>query len=238
MQLINNNQSPQHIAIIMDGNRRWARKRLLPTNLGHKEGAQRLEDIAKYCKKIGVKYLTVYAFSTENWKRSEEEVGYLMNLLADSIKDFDKRFEDDDIAIRLVGDINGLPPKLQDGIKHIEERTKDKSGLTVNVAINYGGRAEIINAAKQLAEDYKSGKINSLDNIDEAMLSNYMYTKHCPDPDLIIRTAGEIRMSGFLTWQGVYSEMYFTNVLWPDFKEAELDKAIEEFNNRKRNFGK
>ena len=229
---------PEHIAIIMDGNRRWAKKRLLPTNLGHKEGAQRLEDIAKYCKKIGVKYLTVYAFSTENWKRSEEEVGYLMNLLADSIKDFDKRFEDDDIAIRLVGDINGLPPKLQDGIKHIEERTKDKSGLTVNVAINYGGRAEIINAAKQLAEDYKSGKINSLDNIDEAMLSNYMYTKHCPDPDLIIRTAGEIRMSGFLTWQGVYSEMYFTNVLWPDFKEAELDKAIEEFNNRKRNFGK
>ncbi len=229
---------PEHIAIIMDGNRRWARKRLLPTNLGHKEGAQRLEDIAKYCKKIGVKYLTVYAFSTENWKRSEEEVGYLMNLLADSIKDFDKRFEDDDIAIRLVGDINGLPPKLQDGIKHIEERTKDKSGLTVNVAINYGGRAEIINAAKQLAEDYKSGKIKNLDNIDEAMLSNYMYTKHCPDPDLIIRTAGEIRMSGFLTWQGVYSEMYFTDVLWPDFKEAELDKAIEEFNNRKRNFGK
>ena len=229
---------PEHIAIIMDGNRRWAKKRLLPTNLGHKEGAQRLEDIAKYCKKIGVKYLTVYAFSTENWKRSEEEVGYLMNLLADSIKDFDKRFEDDDIAIRLVGDINGLPPKLQDGIKHIEERTKDKSGLTVNVAINYGGRAEIINAAKQLAEDYKSGKINSLDNIDEAMLSNYMYTKHCPDPDLIIRTAGEIRMSGFLTWQGVYSEMYFTNCLWPDFKEDELDKAIVEYSHRKRNFGK
>ena len=229
---------PEHIAIIMDGNRRWAKKRLLPTNLGHKEGAQRLEDIAKYCKKIGVKYLTVYAFSTENWKRSEEEVGYLMNLLADSIKDFDKRFEDDDIAIRLVGDINGLPQKLQDGIRHIEERTKDKSGLTVNVAINYGGRAEIINAAKQIAEDYKSGKIENLENIDEAMLSSYMYTKHSPDPDLIIRTAGEIRMSGFLTWQGVYSEMYFTDVLWPDFKEAELDKAIEEFNNRKRNFGK
>ena len=229
---------PEHIAIIMDGNRRWAKKRLLPTNLGHKEGAQRLEDIAKYCKKIGVKYLTVYAFSTENWKRSEEEVGYLMNLLADSIKDFDKRFEDDDIAIRLVGDINGLPQKLQDGIRHIEERTKDKSGLTVNVAINYGGRAEIINAAKQIAEDYKSGKIENLENIDEAMLSSYMYTKHSPDPDLIIRTAGEIRMSGFLTWQGVYSEMYFTDVLWPDFKEAELDKAIEEINNRNRNFGK
>ncbi len=229
---------PEHIAIIMDGNRRWARKRLLPTNMGHKEGAQRLEDIARYCKKIGVRYLTVYAFSTENWKRSEEEVGYLMNLLADSIADFDKRFEGDDIAIRLIGDINGLPPKLKDGIRHIEEKTKDKSGLTVNVAINYGGRAEIINATKRIAEDLKKGIIANAEDINEEMLSNYMYTKNSPDPDLIIRTAGEIRMSGFLTWQGVYSEMYFTDVLWPDFKEAELDKAIDEFNNRKRNFGK
>lgn len=229
---------PNHIAIIMDGNRRWAKKRLLPTNLGHKEGAQRLEDMAKYCKKIGVRYLTVYAFSTENWKRSEEEVGYLMNLLADSIMDFDKRFEGDDIRIKLVGDINGLPQRLQDGIRHIEEKTKDKSGLTVNVAINYGGRAELIHATKLIAEDYKNGVITSLDDINEEMISNYIYTKGDPDPDLIIRTAGEIRMSGFLTWQGVYSEMYFTDVLWPDFKEAELDKAIEEFNNRKRNFGK
>ena len=229
---------PEHIAIIMDGNRRWARKRLLPTNLGHKEGAQRLEDIAKYCSKIGVKYLTVFAFSTENWKRSEEEVGYLMDLLADTIEDFDKRFDNNDVAIRLVGDINGLPEKLQAGIRHIEEKTKDKSGLTVNVALNYGGRAEIINAAKLIAQDYKNGIIENLDNIDEQLLSTYMYTKNCPDPDLIIRTAGEIRMSGFLTWQGVYSEMYFTNTLWPDFNESELDKAIEEFNNRKRNFGK
>ena len=229
---------PNHIAIIMDGNRRWAKKRLLPTNLGHKEGAQRLEDIAKYCSKIGVKYLTVYAFSTENWKRSEEEVNYLMDLLADSISDFDKRFNDDDVRIKLVGDINGLPQKLQDGIRKIEERTKNKNGLTVNVAINYGGRAEIINATKRICEDYKNGKIEKIDDISEELLSNYMYTKNDPDPDLIIRTAGEIRMSGFMTWQGVYSEMYFTDTLWPDFKEKELDKAIEEFNNRKRNFGK
>jgi len=229
---------PNHIAIIMDGNRRWAKKRLLPTNFGHKEGAQRLEDIAKYCKKIGVRYLTVYAFSTENWKRSEEEVGYLMNLLADSIMDFDKRFEGDDIRIKLVGDINGLPQRLQDGIRHIEEKTKNKSGLTVNVAINYGGRAEIISATKKIAEDYKNGVINSLEDINEEMISNYIYTKGDPDPDLIIRTAGEVRMSGFLTWQGVYSEMYFTDTLWPDFKDDELDKAIQEFNNRKRNFGK
>lgn len=229
---------PNHIAIIMDGNRRWAKKRLLPTNFGHKEGAQRLEDIAKYCKKIGVRYLTVYAFSTENWKRSEEEVGYLMNLLADSIMDFDKRFEGDDIRIKLIGDINGLPQRLQDGIRHIEEKTKNKSGLTVNVAINYGGRAEIISATKKIAEDYKNGVINSLEDINEEMISNYIYTKGDPDPDLIIRTAGEVRMSGFLTWQGVYSEMYFTDTLWPDFKDDELDKAIQEFNNRKRNFGK
>lgn len=228
---------PNHIAIIMDGNRRWARKRLLPTNMGHKEGAQRLEDIAKYCKKIGVRYLTVFAFSTENWRRSQEEVSYLMDLLAKNIEDFDRRFEGDDVRIKLVGDINGLPKKLQDGIRKIEERTKDKNQLTVNVAINYGGRPEIIHATKLIAEDYKNGKIK-LEDINEELISNYIYTKGDPDPDLIIRTAGEVRMSGFLTWQGVYSEMYFTDTLWPDFHEAELDKAIEEFNNRKRNFGK
>ena len=229
---------PNHIAIIMDGNRRWARKRLLPTNMGHKEGANTLEKIAKYCNKIGVKYLTVFAFSTENWRRSEEEVGYLMDLLANTISDFDQRFDDSDVRIKLVGDINRLPEKLQNGIRHVEEKTKDKRGLTVNVAINYGGRPEIINATKQIAEDYKNGKIKSLDEIDEDTFSKYVYTNGDPDPDLIIRTAGEIRMSGFLTWQGVYSEMYFTNVLWPDFDEKELEKAIDEFNNRKRNFGK
>ncbi len=231
---------PNHIAIIMDGNRRWARKRLLPTNMGHKEGAQRLEDIAKYCGDLGVKYLTVYAFSTENWRRSEEEVNYLMDLLADSIIDFDKRFDESkhNVRIKLVGDINRLPQRLQDGIRHIEEKTKDQKGLTVNVAINYGGRPEILHATKLIAEDYKNGKIQDLNDIDEELFSNYVYTKGDPDPDLIIRTAGEVRMSGFLTWQGVYSEMYFTDCLWPDFHENELDKAIDEFNNRKRNFGK
>lgn len=230
---------PNHIAIIMDGNRRWAKKRHLPTNLGHKEGAQRLEDIAEYCSKLGVKYLTVYAFSTENWRRSEEEVNYLMDLLADSITDFDKRFKGQHGRIKLIGDINGLPQRLQDGIRHIEETTKDsKDGTTVNVAINYGGRPEIVNATKQIAEDYKNGKIASLNDINEELVSNYMYTKGDPDPDLIIRTGGDIRMSNFLTWQGVYSEFLFTDCLWPDFKEKELDKAIEEFNKRKRNFGK
>ena len=229
---------PNHIGIIMDGNRRWAKKRLLPTNMGHKEGADRLEDIAKYCSKIGVKYLTVFAFSTENWKRSEEEVTYLMKLLKDSIEDFDKRFAEDDVCIRHIGDINGLSPELQEGIRHIEERTKNKTGLVVNVCLNYGGRLEIENAIKRIAQEYKDGKISSLDNIDEQLIASYMYMHLSPDPDLIIRTGGELRTSGFLTWESVYSEMYFVDTLWPDFREADLDKAIEEFNNRSRRFGK
>ncbi len=224
--------------MIMDGNRRWAKKRLLPTNIGHKEGANTLEVIAKYCNKLGIEYLTVYAFSTENWRRSDEEVNYLMDLLADSIVDFGKRYEGNDVRLRHIGDINRLPQKLQDGIRDIEEQTKNNSKLTVSIAINYGGRPEIIHATKLIAEDYKNGKITSLDDINEEMISNYIYTKGMPDPDLIIRTGGEIRMSNFLTWQGVYSEMYFTDCLWPDFKEKELDMAIEEYSHRKRNFGK
>lgn len=222
---------PTHIAIIMDGNRRWARKRMLPTNLGHSQGAKTLEKTAIACQKRGIKYLTVFAFSTENWKRSEEEVNYLMKLLAENISDFDRRFENDDVRIRLVGDINGLPRDLQEGILKIEERTKNKTGLTVNVAINYGGRAEIVNAIKKIKED-------KIDDINEELVNKYMYTYDSPDPDLIIRTAGEKRVSGFLIWQSAYSEFYFTDVLWPDFDENELDKAIDEFNSRKRNFGK
>lgn len=226
---------PNHIAIIMDGNRRWAKKRGLPTQLGHSQGAKTLEKIAVCCEEKGIKYLTVYAFSTENWKRSKEEVDYLMELLANNIKDFDKRFKNRNVRIKLVGDINGLPKKLQDGIIEIEERTKNKDGLTVNIAINYGGRAEIINAIKNIVKDYNENKI---EEIDEELVNRYMYTYNSPDPDLVIRTAGEKRTSGFLTWQSVYSEFYYTDVLWPDFDENELDKAIEEFVNRKRNFGK
>jgi len=229
---------PNHIAIIMDGNRRWARKRNLPSQVGHSQGAKNLEEIAVACQEKGVRYLTVFAFSTENWKRSQEEVDYLMELLAKHISDFDKRFDNRNVRIRLVGNREGLPEKLLKGISEIEERTKEKDGLTVNVAINYGGRAEIIQATKRIAEDMKNGKINEIEEIDEALLARYMYTEEMPDPDLLIRTAGEVRMSGFLTWQSVYSELYFTDVLWPDFNEKELDKAIIEYNHRKRNFGK
>lgn len=227
---------PKHIAIIMDGNRRWAKKRGLPGSMGHAEGANTLEKIADDCSDLGIKYLTVYAFSTENWKRSEEEVDYLMKLLAKHIKDFDKRIKNRDIRFRLVGDINRLNKDLQDGIRGIEERTKDKQGLTVNIAINYGGRAELTYMVKEIAKETKDGNI-SLDEIDENLISKHLQTKDTPDPDLIIRTGGENRLSGFLLWQAAYSELYFTDVLWPDFDKKELEKAINEYNNRKRNFG-
>lgn len=228
---------PKHIAIIMDGNRRWAKKRGLPTGLGHSEGANTLEKLADACEELGVKYLTVFAFSTENWKRSSEEVDYLMKLLAKHIADFDKRIKNRNVRFRLVGDINGLNDELKEGIRAIEERTKDKTGLTVNIAINYGGRAEIINATKQIAKDAKAGIINE-DEISEETIYRYLQTKDTPDPELMIRTGGEIRLSGFLLWQVSYSELYFTDVLWPDFDKSELEKAIAEYNNRKRNFGK
>ena len=229
---------PTHIAIIMDGNRRWARKKGLPTQLGHSQGVKALEKIAVACQELGVKYLTVFAFSTENWRRSKEEVDYLMELLAKNISDFDKKFDNRNVRIKAVGDKNGLPANLLEGVAKIEERTKNKDGLTVNVAINYGGRDEIVKATKAIVEDIENGKLDSNVEINEALLSKYMYTKDDPDPDLLTRTAGEIRTSGFLTWQSVYSELYFTDVTWPDFDEIELNKAIDEYNNRKRNFGK
>ncbi len=229
---------PVHIGIIMDGNRRWARKRLLPEQLGHKEGVETLERIAKYCQAKGIRYLTVFAFSTENWNRSKEEVDYLMSLLKKNIVDFDKRFQNRDIRIQLVGNRNKIPQDLLDGIDEIEARTKDKKGLTMNIAINYGGRDEIVSATQKIAKAVMEGKIKTIESIDESLLSQYMFTKDIPDPDLIIRTSGELRTSGFLTWQSVYSEWYFTKTLWPDFNEQEMEKALEEYKKRKRKFGK
>lgn len=224
---------PKHIAIIMDGNRRWAKKRGMPTSFGHSEGANTLEKIADDCSDLGIEYLTVYAFSTENWKRSKDEVDYLMKLLAKHINDFDKRIKNKNVRFRLVGEIKDLNDELQKGILAIEERTKNNTGLTVNIAINYGGRAEILNAAKEIIDANVSSA-----NIDEELFSKYLQTKDSPDPELIIRTGGEQRLSGFLLWQAAYSELYFTDVLWPDFNKAELIKSLEEYNNRKRNFGK
>ena len=235
--MVESNKVPNHIAIILDGNRRWAKMRGLPTLQGHTEGADNLERIARYCSKIGVKYLTVYAFSTENWKRTKEEVGYLMNLMADYISSFEVRFKDSNAIIKLVADIDRLPKKLQDSIVKIEEKTKNNTGLTLNLCINYGGREEIVNATKVIASKVSSGELK-LTDINEGMFSTYLRTGNTPDPDLFIRAGGEKRLSGFLLWQSSYSELYFSDVLWPDFNELELDKAINEFNNRKRNFGK
>lgn len=227
---------PDHIAIIMDGNRRWAKKRDLDVKLGHKKGAETLEKIVKYCNKIGIKYLTVYAFSTENWKRSKEEVGALMLLLKMYLEDFGRRADLDNIKIKMLGDLNGLNEGLQKSILKIIDKTKDNTGLTFNVAFNYGGRAEIVNATKKIASKVKQNEI-TIEQIDEELFSDNLYTSGMPDPDLLIRTSGELRTSGFLPWQLVYSEFYFIEKLWPDFTEKDIDEAIEEYNKRNRKFG-
>ena len=226
------NNYPAHIAIIMDGNRRWARVRNLNVSDGHKKGAETLENIAKYCNKIGIKYLTVYAFSTENWKRSSEEVGALMILLQNYLNDFSKRANTENIKIKVLGDISVLSNSINKAI----ERTKKNTGLTLNIAFNYGGRAEITYALKQIAEKVKNNEL-SIDDISEDLISNHLYTKGQPDPDLLIRTSGELRTSNFLPWQIAYTEFYFDNKYWPDFSEEDLLKAIEIYEGRNRKFG-
>ena len=227
---------PEHIAIIMDGNRRWAKLRKLDPRLGHKKGAEVLENMVKYCNKIGIKYLTVYAFSTENWKRSKEEVGALMLLLQNYLDDFSKRADTDNIRIKMLGDREGLSQGLLKSLDNAIERTKNNTGVTFNVAFNYGGRDEIVKAVRKIAEDVKQNRID-IENIDETLISDNLYTTGMPDPDLMIRTSGEIRLSNFLPWQLVYSEFYFTDKLWPDFTEEDLNEAIDEYNRRNRKFG-
>lgn len=236
MEKTDNDNLPKHIAIIMDGNRRWAKKRNLPTNLGHKEGAKVLEVIAKYCANIGIKVLTVYAFSSENWKRSKEEVDGLMNLFEQYIHEFDTKYQKENIKIRFLGDRTKLSNNLIEGMNRVETATNDNTGMIFNVAINYGGREEIINAVKLISQKVKNEEI-SIDGIDDKEFENALYTKECMDVDLLIRTSGEIRVSNFLPWQLSYAEMHFTDVLWPDFKEKDIDIAIEDFSKRKRNFG-
>ena len=234
MEEINN--LPKHIAIIMDGNRRWAKQRKLDAKLGHKKGAETLENIVKYCNKIGIKYLTVYAFSTENWKRSKEEVGALMLLLQRYLDDFAKRADTDNIRIKMLGDREGLSSGILKSLDNAIERTKENTGVTFNIAFNYGGRDEIVKAVKNIAEEIKQDKLE-VAAINEELISENLYTSGMPDPDLMIRTSGEIRLSNFLPWQLVYSEFYFTDKLWPDFTNEDLDEAIEEYNRRNRKFG-
>ena len=225
-----------HIAIIMDGNRRWAKEKGLNTKQGQKQGANTLEKIVRYANKIGLKYLTVYAFSTENWKRTKEEVGALMLLLKNYLDDFAKKVDTENIKINVLGDIKQLDKSLQKSIVSAMERTKQNTGLTFNIAFNYGGRAEIVKAVKEIANEIKTNELK-VENIDEETISNHLYTKKQPDPDLLIRTSGELRTSNFLPWQIVYSEFYFIDKNWPDFTEEDLDLAIEEFKRRSRKFG-
>ena len=227
---------PKHIAIIMDGNRRWAKERGLDIRLGHKEGAKTLEKIVRYANKIGLGYITVYAFSTENWKRTKEEVGALMLLLQNYLEDYSKRADTENIKVKVLGDISALPEKMQKSIQKCMERTKDNTGVTFNIALNYGGRDEIVKAVKKIAKEVKEEKIQ-LDEITEETISNSLYTAGQPDPDLLIRTSGELRTSNFLPWQIVYSEFVFVEKNWPDFSEEDLDEAIEIFRARNRKFG-
>lgn len=227
---------PKHIAIIMDGNRRWAKQKGLDPKLGHKEGAKTLEKIVRYANKIGLGYITVYAFSTENWKRTEEEVGALMRLLQNYLEDYSKRADTENIKVKVLGDISALPEKMQKSIHKCMERTKDNTGVTFNIALNYGGRDEIQKAVKEIAQKVKEGTLE-VDQITEETISNSLYTAGQPDPDLLIRTSGELRTSNFLPWQIVYSEFIFVEKNWPDFQEEDLKEAIEIYQKRNRKFG-
>ena len=233
---LNKENLPVHIAIIMDGNRRWAKEKDLETKQGHKEGAENLKRIAKYANEIGIKYLTVYAFSTENWKRTEEEVGALMFLLKWYLNDLLNSSDLDNVKINVLGDITRLDPGRQKLILKLEDKTKDYTGLKLNIAFNYGGRDEITRAVKSIATSVKNNEI-SVEDINEDLISNNIYTAGMPDPDLLIRPGGEKRISNFLPWQLSYTEFIFTDKYWPDFNRDDLDEAILEYERRNRKFG-
>ena len=226
---------PRHIAIIMDGNGRWAKQRGLPRTAGHAAGAETFRKIANYCRTIGVKYLTVYAFSTENWKRSEEEIGGIMRLLAKYLQEALRDMEKNRVRFCFFGDLSRLHPKLQKMCRDAEARSHEYD-VQVNFCLNYGGRDEIVRAARAFAQDVADGK-RKPEELSEDVLSGYLYSAGVPDPELIIRPSGEMRTSNFLLWQSAYSEYVFMNVLWPDFTEKDLDQAIEEYHRRNRRFG-
>lgn len=222
---------PEHIAIIMDGNGRWAKKRSLPRSAGHSAGAKVFKDIARYCNKIGVKYLTVYAFSTENWKRPPAEVEAIMDLLRDYLRDTEN-FKGENIQLQFIGKREELAEDIQQMMAKAEADSADATGLHLNIAVNYGGRDELVSAVKRIVSEGLSQ-----DEITEDTISNRIYTANQPDPDFIIRPSGEYRLSNYLIWQSAYAEYWFSDVLWPDFKPRHLEQAIEDFNNRHRRFG-
>lgn len=230
-------QIPQHIAIIMDGNGRWAKKRGIPKIMGHKQGVESVKNITKAGIKFGVKYLTLYAFSTENWLRPKDEVVRLFGLLENFLKTEMLLFHDNNVRLRIIGDRSRIAPAIRKIIETVEKDTAGYSRLVLNIALSYGSRQEILDAVRSILEDVKKGALNP-SKIDEALFSTYLYTRDCPDPDLLIRTSGEMRVSNFLLWQISYSEIYVTEKLWPDFGEQDLKKAIEEYSKRERRFGK
>ncbi len=230
------NNLPEHIGIIMDGNGRWAKKRGLPRSFGHREGAKVLEKITRFAGDIGIRYITYYAFSTENWKRPSQEVDSLMKLMVDYLDDYKRLLGGEDIRIRIIGKREGLSDEILEKIKIVEENTKHNSKITMNIAVNYGGREDILNAVKNIAIKAKNGDIEP-DEITEKMISENLYTHYMPDPDLIIRPSGELRLSNFLMWQSAYSEFWFSNINWPDFTKDDFLRAISDFQKRNRRYG-
>ncbi len=227
---------PQHVGIIMDGNGRWAKKRGLPRTAGHTVGANNFRTITKYCSNIGIPYLTVYAFSTENWKRPADEVQALMKLFRQYLEEALRDFQEENIKVIFLGDKSGFAPELQELIERTEKASAQKTGMVLNIAMNYGGRDEITKAARELAQEVKDGRL-SVEEIDEKAISDHLYTAGQPDPDLIIRPSGERRISNFLLWQSAYAEYVTMDVLWPDFKPKDLEKALDEYAMRNRRFG-
>lgn len=227
---------PTHLAIIMDGNGRWAKKRGLPRTVGHTVGASNFRTITKYCSKIGIKYLTVYAFSTENWKRPKDEVSALMKLFKEYLEEALTDFMDENIKVIFLGNKKAFSNEIQDLIDKVEKESSVKNGMTLNIAMNYGGRDEIVRASKLLVSDVQKGIID-IEDITEELFSSKLYTKDQPDPDLIIRPSGEHRISNFLLWQSAYSEYVIMNILWPDFKVENLESALDEYTLRNRRFG-
>lgn len=227
---------PQHVAIILDGNGRWAKAKGMPRNYGHAQGSKNVGKICEEAWRMGIKYLTVYAFSTENWNRPKEEVNALMKLLRNYMKTCLKTAAKNDMKVRVIGDITKLDEDIQKRILELEEATKNNGGLNFQIAINYGSRDEITRAVRTLAEDVKEGKLMP-EEVNEACIERYLDTHDIPDPDLLIRTSGEQRLSNYLLWQLAYTEFYFTDVPWPDFSKQELEKAIEQYNRRDRRYG-
>lgn len=227
---------PEHVGIIMDGNGRWAKKRGLPRKAGHREGAKTFRTITRYCSNIGIKYLTVYAFSTENWKRPEDEVGALMKLFKSYLEEALSDFKDDDIVVRFIGDKSGFSPELQALMAENEESSASRDGMVLNIAMNYGSRDEIVRAVKNICADVQSGRLER-DDIDSNLFSRYLYTSGQPDPDLIIRPSGEYRISNFMLWQAAYTEFVIMNKLWPDFTTDDMDEALRLYAQRNRRYG-